>query len=102
MFTVGSLTAVVPPSAQHCSVALTQTLQQGLRSTIISHAPFLGTGLHDPPESMPLCSNYCTQETSCIFLKYLYAHMHDTDHTEKGVICINFALHIVQTEGCQR
>lgn len=99
MFTVGSLTAMLPPS-----VALTQTSWQGLRSTTIniSHALLLGTGLHDPSDSMPLCSNYCTEETFCIFLKYFYSHMNDTDHTEKGVICINFALHIVQTEGCQR
>lgn len=68
-----SLTAVHPASTQCCGTAMTPTWWQCLRSTVMSHSPFLGAGLHDPRQTVHHCSInfHCTS----FFLIFICACM---------------------------
>lgn len=64
------------PSAQHCSVALTEAMPQEHDSKCISH---------DPPQSMPALFQLFPLHSGNIFfiiLTSLHGYMHDHNHTK--------------------
>lgn len=61
LFSVGSLTAMLPPSAQHCSVALSAKLHSnasGAQLQVYLMAHLLGEGYMAHRKACLLCSNH--------------------------------------------